>query len=420
MILIILFTAPTGAGADLIVSQDGNGDYSTIREAIENATEGDTIRVWEGEYNERVVVSKTLTLIGNGSDSTVIDWNGTASLVIINADWVNFTGFGIRGHFIQWASGIEITSDHTMISENSVSNLTKGIILNGAKDTIISHNEVWDIDPGFGYVSDAIYLWGADRNLIANNYLHHAKRGIYVHTYSDDTIILNNTVEHMELNGIQSGQHCVRISNNSCRYCGAYGLTYRSGSTMIDNNTFTNNHDGVSISSGDNLLFENNTCADNTNDGLTFDSGGNGRYFNNVITNNTRGVNATDRTGRNEFQYNQIYGNSKYGFDKDGPGDINATHNWWGDPTGPKHWSNWEAFGDNVSDNVVFDPWLTEFDDGDQGNLNGDDGGGSGPGKIFMGVLVIILIAGVGGYILSEERERKEPTKNDKSKTDEK
>ena len=41
--------------------------YTKIQDAIDNASSGDTIRVFCGKYSENLIVNKTLTLIGNGS-----------------------------------------------------------------------------------------------------------------------------------------------------------------------------------------------------------------------------------------------------------------------------------------------------------------------------------------------------------------
>lgn len=39
---------------------------------------------------------------------------------------------------------------------------------------------------------------------------------------------------------------------------------------------------------------------------------------------------------------------------------VNALHNWWGDPSGPYHpTTNPGGLGNSVSDNVLYDPWLT-------------------------------------------------------------
>ncbi len=57
--------------------------------------------------------------------------------------------------------------------------------------------------------------------------------------------------------------------------------------------------------------------------------------------------------------YNNIFGNMTYGLQNSSSTDISAENNWWGDASGPSHASNPGGSGDNVSDNVDFDPWLT-------------------------------------------------------------
>ncbi len=48
-------------------------DYSSIQEAINNAIEGNTIFIKKGTYVENPVVNKSVSLIGEDRDSTVID-----------------------------------------------------------------------------------------------------------------------------------------------------------------------------------------------------------------------------------------------------------------------------------------------------------------------------------------------------------
>jgi RHS repeat-associated protein len=57
----------------------------------------------------------------------------------------------------------------------------------------------------------------------------------------------------------------------------------------------------------------------------------------------------------NEFIQNGIYGINNAGL-----GIVEALYNWWGDPSGPYHFSlNPAGKGNGVSNNVTFEPWLT-------------------------------------------------------------
>jgi len=64
--------------------------------------------------------------------------------------------------------------------------------------------------------------------------------------------------------------------------------------------------------------------------------------------------------------FNNIEGNANHGVFNGGTGILDATMNWWGDISGPKHDAPFGIFpanpggtGDRVSDNVNYIPWLT-------------------------------------------------------------
>ena len=48
-------------------------DFDTIQEAINAANEGDVIKVLPGTYIEQITINKTLTIIGSGAKSTIIE-----------------------------------------------------------------------------------------------------------------------------------------------------------------------------------------------------------------------------------------------------------------------------------------------------------------------------------------------------------
>ena len=62
-ILGVLMT-PTAAAqtADITVNASGGGDYTSIQNAVNNATTGDTIAVSDDVYREQVVVDKNMTV----------------------------------------------------------------------------------------------------------------------------------------------------------------------------------------------------------------------------------------------------------------------------------------------------------------------------------------------------------------------
>ncbi|MFQ6067956.1 MAG: hypothetical protein ACE5KD_00275, partial [Candidatus Bathyarchaeia archaeon] len=114
-------------------------DYSTIQEAINNANEGNTIFVRNGTYYEHVVVNKTVLLLGEGRNTTIIDGNQTGTVVSVTAANVSIKEFTIANGQV----GLDLKSNGNTIS----SNIFK---LNGIQETDVATNlEVYQDPPAF-------------------------------------------------------------------------------------------------------------------------------------------------------------------------------------------------------------------------------------------------------------------------------
>ena len=110
---------------DALEGGDGSREYpyNKIQNAVNASEDGDSIIVFEGTYFESVVVNKSVSLIGNGSEVTTIDGGGIGNVVTISSDWVNLSGFRVTGSGIESSdSGIRIESDNNHISKNNCSN----------------------------------------------------------------------------------------------------------------------------------------------------------------------------------------------------------------------------------------------------------------------------------------------------------
>ena len=68
---MLLDNSQESSAATITVDDDGNGDYTVIQEAIDSASTGDLIRVYEGSYTEELILNKTVTIQGNGTINTI-------------------------------------------------------------------------------------------------------------------------------------------------------------------------------------------------------------------------------------------------------------------------------------------------------------------------------------------------------------
>jgi len=84
-------------GTTLYVGGSGPNNFTAIQDAINNSANGDTVYVYSGVYYENIVVNRTIFLIGENRDTTMIDGGEMGDTVTITSNNVNISNFIIRG-----------------------------------------------------------------------------------------------------------------------------------------------------------------------------------------------------------------------------------------------------------------------------------------------------------------------------------
>jgi parallel beta-helix repeat protein len=210
--------------------------YQNITSGLEHAKDGNTIFVKARTYREHVVVNKSVSLVGENRDSTIIDGNGIGTVISITANNVSIEGLTIRGSGPYNCSSISIvhsTGNH--ISHNTITNnYYEGIGLYSSSNNVVSGNTITNnYYEGIGLYSSSNNV--VSGNTITNNYL---EGGIGLYS-SSNNVVSGNT-----------------ITNN---YYGI-GFSY-SGNNVVSGNTITNNYYGIGFSYSSN----NNICRNNFN-----------------------------------------------------------------------------------------------------------------------------------------------------------
>ena len=82
-------------GNTLYVGGSGEGNYSSIQDAIDKASDGDTVFVFNGIYYENVrIMQKSINLIGEDKNLTIIDANYSEyPILIVSSNNVRVSGF---------------------------------------------------------------------------------------------------------------------------------------------------------------------------------------------------------------------------------------------------------------------------------------------------------------------------------------
>jgi len=230
-------TIPATSGNTLYVGGNGTGNYTKIQDAIDNSSDGDTVYVYDDSspYYENVVVDKSINLIGEDRDTTVIDGNNLSILyaVKITTDWVNISGFTIRNSGGYMHEGILIFSKFSNIKDNIISNNYYGITLVISSSNTISDNIITSNHDGIYFV------WSHENTATGNNISNNLGSGIYFFGESNSNTISGNF-----------------ISNNE------YGilLEYDSIKNTISDNIISNNEYGIYLfdSCNGNYILRNN------------------------------------------------------------------------------------------------------------------------------------------------------------------
>ena len=290
-------------------------NYTTIQGAINDANDGDTISVDSGIYNEDVDVNRTVSLIGEDRDTTIINASGTAPVVKVKSYDVEIFNFTIQNNNFLY-SGVYIYNyrQGTNVSHNLIRNCYYGVWLwDYSEGNFIVDNEIVDCRTGvkdwyssgnfiignnislcseYGIDVEGsddtvvqgntisqcwggIYLsYGARRTVIHDNYISNGDGGIGLDA-SSRNIITNNRIEHCNLSGIYlseflyTGSNYNTVTNNTIAFStqGTGLFIYGSTGNNLSDNTMLNNLYNFGVEGEDLPDFINSIDTSNTVDG---------------------------------------------------------------------------------------------------------------------------------------------------------
>ena len=267
-------------------------DYSTIGWAVGNATDGDTIYVKSGIYNETIIIDKPLSLEGENRETTVIDCGKDKTVVTITQDHVNVTGFTIRngtesrvGLPDLWVGVHLMNANYCNISGNKIIGNGYGVKLDSSHDNSLVENYV--IDNVNGIRLDLSPNTRITRNIITAN----REVGIDVRSSCNYISIVENNITKSKT-GIDCSANFASVIRNTVSENSAAGITVFSSNCSIIENDITNNDKGVWLYvATENVTFYHNNFVNNTIQVDTFlgygsfwDNGKEGNYWSDYLT----------------------------------------------------------------------------------------------------------------------------------------
>ena len=264
-------TLSSSRGDWLYVGGSGPGNYTTIQSAVDAASPSDTIFVYDDSspYFENVCIDKSINVIGEQTETTLVNGDGYNDTFCIIAEGALLQNFTICNNQTEANNaGIRIRTNHTTISKNILINNKYGILVyyttqysfnNTIESNIFNDNYV------------GIYLGNSSYNTIGNNTIINSYTAISLDFFSTNNIISQNTIEYND-------------------YAGIY-ITYSSSLNKIKKNTLNNNSCSILLNdNSDSMYIIENKITNNEHYGILIDSTINNTISRNLITNNWVGI----------------------------------------------------------------------------------------------------------------------------------
>jgi parallel beta-helix repeat protein len=262
----------------LYVGGTGPGNYTSIQDAIDNASYCDTVFVLDDSspYYENVVIDKDINLYGENKDTTIIDGMDESYAIDIQANDVHIKGFTVKNgagdsapsgiHCYGYGGGHNnIQIEHNIITENPHgiyfvrthnTKITNNIIKSNNNYGIIvylSNNFIFQRNELTGQGSDAIrFIATPYCDISYNNISENEDKSLNVMSESDNSLISNNIVEDngpalFALNLLMSNNCTIRNNyfNNDATPLGDEMdiSTYSNNNLIYHNDVYKGAHD---------------------------------------------------------------------------------------------------------------------------------------------------------------------------------
>ncbi len=316
--------------------------YTSIQKALSSGAtlNGDTLYVKAGTYHENLFILKSISLVGESKETTIIDGGKIRSTLRISASGVNVTGFTIKNGD---STNVEPTSDPTamlrqLMQQNGaepeiIEALITELNSTGTDPYVVINQLTMQLSGTLANqdtIADAgIYLSNANNCTITGNTVTNSNYGILLSSSSNNTFRNNNLSDNKYGIGTIAtdiAQYINDIDNsNTINSRPIYYLTNKKDLTIPSDAGY------VALVNCTNITAQNLHLSDNYN-GLLLINSHNSTITNNTITGNHEGLRISNASG-NTLQDNNISGN-KYNLNIDNilPNNIDSSNKVEGKP----------------------------------------------------------------------------------------
>lgn len=235
----VSFTCDASTGK-LVVSKSAGSDnceYSTIQNAVDNASAGDTIQVYDGTYDENVLtVNKQLTIVGESKTGVKITSTtaqncpalGMPCNIQVSADGVTFKKLTLDNTGVEYgliSDGTTTTVDNLLLTNANIRNA----LLIGSSATVT------DTTAQNGGIS------ASGDSTIRNNKVSGSTGILIRNSGASSALVEDNTVTDTET-GIIILRDGSTVRNNIFKNNSFIAVDIKANNTVVEYNTITNNN----------------------------------------------------------------------------------------------------------------------------------------------------------------------------------
>ncbi len=350
--LLCVLLAPPATAATWTVSPDG--PLTSITAALEQAEDGDTVRVLGGTYPGPLAIDKPVAIVGE--DLPVIDGGGSGTVVSVHAPDVTLQGLVIRGSgasLDEENSGIALEKPRGRLIDNRLEDVLFGIYLRKASNSIVRGNRIQGKELPIPRRGDAVriwysndvrledndvrlsrdvVLWYSERLTVAGNRVSEGRYGLHF-MYCDDAAIEGNQLVDNSVGAFLMYSRRLRLSSNVIagnHGPSGYGVGLKDmDDAVVRDNLFAGNRVGAFLDNTpremrSTSVVEGNLFAANDQGILVLPNVRRGRFSGNSFVENLQQVAST---GGGDPRANVWSGNywsdyAGYDADADGVGDV--------------------------------------------------------------------------------------------------
>ncbi len=290
----------------------GTTHFDQIQSAIDNASQGNRIIVYEGTYYENILIDKTVDLFGEDGGTTLLDGGGEGSVITITASNVDLSTFTIQNSGdTKTDAAVHISSGSGNIVENTITDCSCGIFVDECDNNIIAQNNITS-------TVNATYLISSNQNTIEyNSFYENENLGIFLNGSCSNNVVRKNTVYENGHYAVYLNDVCEdnQISENTIFGNDDTGIRIEdnvANTSVTDNEIVENGNYGIFVVGSDSFVSEN-IVKNNGKHGIFLFADTDSTVTKNKVTSNGLDGIRLQNSTRDTISENRITKNNRHG-----------------------------------------------------------------------------------------------------------